>query len=138
MTKSLSLEERLEIASDFRKAGYNCAQSVLMAFPDITGLDNSTAARASAALGSGVAGLGDMCGVVTGMGIAVGMTGGDSPADKVKAAALTKRLAEIFASHTSGRLCCRDLKKQPQAISCNDLVALGVRILHQELTHSEK
>ncbi|MBO5767488.1 MAG: C_GCAxxG_C_C family protein [Clostridia bacterium] len=46
--------------------GYNCAQSVLCAYCDITGLDHETAKRMSSSFGGGMGKLREACGAVTG------------------------------------------------------------------------
>lgn len=126
----MTLEERKEKALELRRKGYNCAQSVLMAFPDITGLDDASAAKICNALGSGVAATGEICGVPNAMAITIGMTLTDAPEDKVKAMKITKPLIEEFAASNQNRIRCADLKGKEGIRPCNDLILQGIEILH--------
>lgn len=126
----MNIEERIERMNELRRQGYNCAQSTLMVFGDITGLDEKQAAVMTSALGAGVAGCGSICGVANAIAIAVGLTHGSEPSEKVAAAKEARPLVEAFAADNGGRLDCRDLKTPGNVRSCNELVEQGVRILH--------
>ena len=47
-------EERIEKAVEFFKSGYNCSQSVVLAFADMYGFTQEQAARMAASFGGGV------------------------------------------------------------------------------------
>lgn len=53
----MNKEERLKKAESIRRQGYNCAQTVAMAFADLTGIDEETTARATAGFGGGIGGM---------------------------------------------------------------------------------
>lgn len=125
-----TLSERLEKAVELRKCGRNCAQTVILSFSDITGLDDETAARITNALGTGVAACGEICGVANAMAIISGMRCDAQPTSKVAAVKIAKPLITQFADKTNGRLSCRDLKRKGDAISCELLIAEGIEILH--------
>ena len=57
-------------------SGMTCAQSVLCAFEDVTGLDRDTSMRIAASFGGGVGGLREMCGAVSGALVVLGMARG--------------------------------------------------------------
>ena len=46
--------------------GYNCAQAVLCAFDDLTGLDRETSARLASSFGGGMGRMREVCGTVSG------------------------------------------------------------------------
>ena len=72
-----------KLAGELFAQGYNCAQSVLLAFEDITGLDRETAARVASSFGGGIGGSGEVCGALTGALMALGLVVGNTdPADK--------------------------------------------------------
>ena len=54
------------IAEQNFREGYNCAQSVLLAFGDVTGLDENTAAMLSSSFGGGLGRMREVCGAVSG------------------------------------------------------------------------
>ncbi|MCM1377831.1 MAG: C-GCAxxG-C-C family protein [Clostridium sp.] len=122
-------EERLEKCRALRREGYNCAQSVIMCFDDITGLPKEVAAKISSALGSGVAGCRQICGVANAMAMTIGMTHGEDAASKVAAVKEARPLLDEFSAACHGRFNCCDLKGKEDILPCDDLVALGVGIL---------
>lgn len=132
----MSLEKHIEKAREARAKGYNCCQCVLLAFGDELGLPEETAAKIGAGLGAGVGGTGEICGVVTGMGICQGMCGSAQPEGKGPAMRSVNTLAEKFRE-SNGHLRCRDLKGKEGVRPCDQLIEDGVRIFHNHL-HGEK
>ena len=61
-----------EKALYWHKKGYNCAQTVLAACSELTGLDEKTALAISAGFGGGLRS-GEVCGAISGAVMAVGM-----------------------------------------------------------------
>ena len=47
----VNIEERVAAARELFHAGYNCAQSVFLAYRDVAGFDEKTAATVSAPFG---------------------------------------------------------------------------------------
>ena len=62
-----------ELAEQNFEAGYNCAQSVLLAFSDLTGLEDKTALAISSSFGAGMGRLREVCGAVSGMFMVAGL-----------------------------------------------------------------
>ena len=129
-----SFDSYAEDARQLRARGYNCAQCVLMAFDDVTGLDRSLAARLASGLGAGVGAKGEICGVVNAMAIAQGLDKGTEPSDKVASMKCAGALASKFAGCTHGNLRCADLKAKGNAMTCDELIIKGVEILHAHYT----
>ena len=50
-----------ETAEQLFRNGYNCAQAVLMAFADVTGLEPDTAARLASSFGGGLGRMREVC-----------------------------------------------------------------------------
>lgn len=124
----MELQQRKDLALSYHARGYNCAQSVVLAFSDLTGLDAATATRLSMAFGAGI-GQGSVCGVVIGMGIVAGMLHPADPKMKIKAYADVRDCSERFRQLNDGRWLCRELKSGDSRRSCDDLIADGVEIL---------
>lgn len=122
---------------ELRRQGYNCTQSLILCFPDLTGLDEQTAARLTSGLGSGVGGLGEICGVANGIALVVGSQFTADPVDKAAAAKVTRELCTQFTADTGGRINCRDLKHKEGIRPCNELIALGIEILHNKYCSDE-
>lgn len=103
-------KEELAIANFM--AGYNCAQSVLLAFADDLGLEAEFALRLSSSFGGGMGRLREVCGALSGVFMAAGLYYGyTSPNDDTAKAAHYARiqsLAEQFRSE-NGAIVCRTL-----------------------------
>ena len=72
------LEERVQRAVDNFMQGYGCCQSVVAAFSDLYGLDETMAKRIGAGFGGGVGRLRMMCGAVSGIVTLVGLDCGQT------------------------------------------------------------
>ena len=74
--------DHAEKAQELFLQGYNCSQSVFLAFEDLTGLDQSTGARLSSSFGGGMGRLREVCGAVSGAFMVLGLLHGyDDPED---------------------------------------------------------
>lgn len=98
--------------------GYNCAQAVAVAFCDVTGLDEKTAAKQASGFGGGVGGMREVCGAVSGMVMVLShLYGYDDPADnggKKRVYGNIQELADAFEKEC-GSVICRELMKHPAA-----------------------
>ena len=102
-------------AAELFVEGYNCAQSVAMAFSDVTGLDEKTSARLISGFGGGMGRLREVCGAVSGMFFVLGtLYGYDSPDDEKKKQLYTdvQALAAKFREE-NGSIICREILKNP-------------------------
>lgn len=94
------------------KSGYNCAQSVFLAFAEDFGFDKDTASKISSSFGGGMGRLREVCGAVSAMfaiaGLKEGYTSNNDDDAKAKHYELIQSLAERFKSMT-GTIICREL-----------------------------
>ena len=108
--------------ANFRK-GYNCAQSVLLAFGDMTCLEETTAAMLASSFGGGIGRLREVCGAVSGAVAVLGLLKGYSdPADAAAKRAHYHRVQEFCArfQEQNGSIICRELLKGVPTASGND------------------
>ena len=70
--KSFDIEERVEQAVDNFESGYNCAQSVFLAYADVFELDIEMAKKMSVSFGGGVGRMREVCGTVSAMAMLAG------------------------------------------------------------------
>lgn len=102
----------MEDAEKLHKAGFNCAQSVLCACRDYTGLDDTLALTLGGGFGGGVR-CGEICGAVSGGVMALGMTNPFTDAadkdSKKRIEELSKEYALSFQKEF-GHLRCAELK----------------------------
>ncbi len=103
-------------AAELFLGGYNCAQSVVVAFSDLTGLDESFSAKLSSSFGGGMGRMREVCGAVSGMLMVAGLVYGyETPGDDVSKKAhyhLVQDLAGKFREE-AGSIVCREILKNP-------------------------
>lgn len=105
------------------RSGYNCAQSVLLAFYDVTGLDDQTAAMLSSSFGGGLGRLREVCGAVSGAAMVLGLVKGYSDPDDREAKkahyARVREFADRF-KELNGSIICRELLSGVQTAEGKD------------------
>ncbi len=148
----IDIEKRVQRARELFLEGYNCSQSVFLAYSDLFGLEPRLAATLSGPLGGGMGRLREVCGAVSGMSLIAGFARPFiDPADRSSKAAnyaLVQELAERFRSE-NGAIVCRELlgltqkKDNPTPAErtaeyyrkrpCVELVASAARIVGEKL-----
>lgn len=106
------LEKRVDQAVDNFMQGYGCCQSVVAAFADLYGLDETMAKRIAAGFGGGVGRMRMMCGAVSGIVILTGLDCGQTEgADRQGKSACYKVVQELLAQSKAenGSLICAEL-----------------------------
>lgn len=105
-------------AGEYFKEGYNCAQSVLLAFADLYEMDGTTAARLSSSFGGGMGRLREVCGAVSGMFLTAGLLYGyASPGAHQEKAEHYARIQEL----------ARAFEGRHQSIVCRELLGLPLK-----------
>lgn len=106
------MDTRVAKAKENFLSGYNCAQSVLLAFADPIGLTREQAVRLSSSFGAGMGRMREVCGALTSLFMIAGLACGyESPEDldgKTTHYAHIQTLAQRFKSEM-GSILCRDL-----------------------------
>jgi len=113
LPEGFSVEERGKRAEQYFLEGYNCAQSVALAFSDLLpDLPEDTLKKLSAGFGGGFGRLREVCGAVSGMtmfaGFIVPASDSSDKAAKTANYALVQEMAEEFRK-VKGSIVCRDL-----------------------------
>ena len=106
-----------ELAAELFLSGSNCAQAVVVAFCDVTGLEPSFAAKLASSFGGCMGRMREVCGAVSGMLMVAGLLYGyDDPGEhdaKKKAHyQLVQSLAGQFREEI-GSIVCREILKNP-------------------------
>ena len=103
---------RKEKAMALFREGYNCAQSVGLAFSDLTDVDEAVLSRMSCSFGGGMGRLREVCGAVSGMSMVAGLLRGYEGAEtgsvKAEHYTLVQGLAKEFEAQ-NGAIVCREL-----------------------------
>lgn len=112
MMTDLELDKRVERAVENFMAGYGCCQSVVAAFADLYGLDDTLAKKVAAGFGGGVGRLRMMCGAVSGIVMLVGLDCGQTEgSDREGKSACYKVVQELLAKskEQNGSLICAEI-----------------------------
>lgn len=161
----IDIEERVAKARKlFKEEGYNCCQAVVLAYNDIFGIDDRTAAAMASGFGGGMGRMREVCGSVSGMVMLAGLV---SPAtdpsvktDRTRNYSLVQEVAGEFRK-INGSIICKELlglvpmgtgaaaaqespepsdrtpeyyKKRP----CEELVGISARIIGEKITQMDK
>lgn len=107
------MSELKEKALDYHSQGYNCCQSVCMAFEDKLNIDKDILFKISEGFGAGMGNLQGSCGALSAAAIIAGLLGsGGIDAQKRTKAKTYKLVSEIskeFANRV-GSIYCKDIK----------------------------
>lgn len=100
-------------AKEYFIQGYNCAQAVLLAFSDVTNLDQYLAAKLGSPFGGGIARLRETCGAFTGAVMVMGVTEGYSDPkaseEKRELYKSVQAFANKFKEINGGSIICGEL-----------------------------
>ena len=103
---------RKEKAMHLFETGYNCTQSVVLAFADLLDADEKALAQMVSAFGGGMGRLREVCGSVSGMFFVTGMLYGyHEPGDFEGKKALYAKVQELAGRYEerNGSIVCREL-----------------------------
>ncbi len=153
----VDVEKMVTSAMENFAGGYNCTQSVVLAYEEFIDLDREVLATISAPLGGGMGRLREVCGAVSGMFMVSGFLNknsqpNDNPSKKICYEGV-QCLATKFSAET-GSIVCRELlgltvksecptpserteeyyKKRP----CKELVGLAARLVGELINEKEK
>lgn len=103
-------------AMELFKEGYNCSQSVFLAFEDQYDIDRKTALKLSSSFGGGMGRLREVCGAVSGMFMVAGLLYGYDDAKDYEGK--TKHYERI-------QLLAKEFEKRNGSIVCRQLLGLG-------------
>jgi C_GCAxxG_C_C family probable redox protein len=118
---NINIAERKEKAVNFFNEGYNCAQSVFLAYSDVYGIDDELAKKISVSFGGGMGRLRETCGAVSAMAIIAGFehpagNPGDQQAKTTNYAAvqsMVNQFKEKFGTINCGELLRIPVSKDP-------------------------
>ena len=158
--KDFNIDERVEKAKRlFKEGGYNCCQAVVLAYNDIFGIDDETAAALASGFGGGFGRMREVCGSVSGMTMLAGLMkpASDPSVKEWRTAnyALVQEMAEEFR-RINGSIVCKELlglvpmgsgaSAQPespvpsdrtpeyyQKRPCEELVGISARIIGEKI-----
>ena len=103
---------RREMAIDNFRKGYNCSQSIVLAFQDMLPIDREPAMKMASSFGGGMGRLREVCGSVSGIfmiaGLLYGYDGPETGQVKAEHYAVIQELARRF-EEKHGTIICREM-----------------------------
>ena len=112
VANKMNVMEKSQLAKESFEQGYNCAQAVLLAFCDETGLSTEQAAKLASTFGGGMGRMREVCGAVSAMFMVEGLLEGYSDPkakeEKSEVYARVRALADRFREKNHS-IICRDL-----------------------------
>ena len=155
---SINIEDSKYVnkAKELFREGYNCSQSVFLAFSDKYDMDQTIALRLSSSFGGGMGRLREVCGAVSGMfmvaGVLYGYDGAKDYEGKAEHYKRIQYLAEQFKKYNKS-IVCRELlgldkkiddpnpekrteeyyKKRP----CEELVLIAAAIMEEYIANNQ-
>ena len=151
-------ENRIQRAVELFKSGYNCSQSVVVAFADLYGFTEEQALRMSASFGGGIGRMRQTCGAACGMfllaGLDTGAVDAEDRAGKSHNYEVVQQLAEKFRAENGSLICAellglsttaahRDTQAEPRTDlyykkrPCSELVHIAAEIAEKYLSEAE-
>ena len=109
---------RREVAMENFKKGYNCSQSIVLAFADMLPVDRTMLLRMASSFGGGMGRLREVCGAVSGMFMIAGLLYGyDGP-----------ETGQIKADHYAGiQELAHRFEEKHGTIICREMLGLAIR-----------
>lgn len=102
----------IEAVSNFNN-GFNCSQAILSTYAPLFGLDKKTALRISCGFGSGIAGMQEICGALSGSFMFIGLKYGNDTAENVDSKEKTYEIIRKFTE---------SFKKEFGSIKCKEII----------------
>ena len=135
----IDIDKRVEKAKRlFKEGGYNCCQAVVLAYNDIFGIDDNTAAALASGFGGGMGRMREVCGSVSGMVLLAGLLKpAADPSDKAARTgnyALVQELAAEFKA-LNGSIICKELLG---LTSCNVPAGSGIHGIPESPVPSDR
>ena len=147
------MSDRVQKAKENFLKGYNCAQSVLVAYADVLGMTEEQAAKFSSPFGAGFGRMREVCGTVSSMTMLLGYFEGNADPgnqeNKTRIYARERELIELFLQEQNS-IVCREIlglekgQEEPPAPSirtleyyesrpCLGCVETAARIIESEI-----
>jgi C_GCAxxG_C_C family probable redox protein len=88
--------QQMKSAASLHQDGFRCSQALLGAYSEKLGLDRELAMKIATGFGAGICRQGDVCGVVTGAVMVIGLKFGQTRLDDEKAKEITYYIVQEF------------------------------------------
>lgn len=118
--KCFDIEERVNQAVENFETGFNCAQSVFLAYSDVFELDLDMAKKMSVSFGGGMGRMREVCGTVSAMAMLAGfkypVTDPSDQEARTRNYAMVQKMGDLFKENHE-TIICRQLLPAAEAAS---------------------
>ena len=129
--------ERALQAKELFLEGYNCAQSVFLAYADIVGMEPELAATISAPFGGGMGRLREVCGAVSGMTMVAGMLYPNSQPNDTPRKKATYAAVQGLATQKDDPTPSERTEEYYHRRPCAEYVEIAARIVGEKINSME-
>lgn len=134
------MSERIKLADELHRKGFNCAQSVAVACADLVeDVPKEFLFKATEGFGAGMGTMEGVCGALTGGLLIAGLKNSTGNFDNPKSKASTMKISKAMLTsfrEKSGAIICRELKgvdTGKMLCSCPNCIKHGVEIVEEQL-----
>lgn len=132
--------DKVELAVEKHRSGYNCAQAVACAFADELGMDESLLYKMAEGFGGGLGCAKGQCGALSGAVLVAGLLNSDgdtaNPGGTKKGTGAKSREILTYFKEKAGAVICYDIKGSGSGVpltSCSDCVRIGAEAVQKVL-----
>ena len=132
------MSERIKMADELHRKGYNCSQSVAVACADLVDVPAETLFRATEGYGFGMGTMDGTCGALTGALLIAGLKNSTGNLESPKSKGATMKISKAMLANfreKSGAIICRELKgvdTGKMICSCPDCIKHGVEVVEEQ------
>ncbi|MBR0062165.1 MAG: C_GCAxxG_C_C family protein [Selenomonadaceae bacterium] len=132
------MSERIKMADELHRKGYNCSQSVAVACADLVDVPAETLFKATEGYGFGMGTMDGTCGALTGALLIAGLKNSTGNLSSPKSKGATMKISKAMLTNfreKSGAIICRELKgvdTGKMLCSCPDCIKHGVEVVEEQ------
>ena len=132
------MSERIKMADELHRKGFNCAQSVAVACADMVDVPKEILFKSTEGFGAGMGTMDGVCGALTGGLLIAGLKNSTANFAAPKSKASTMKISKAMLTsfrEKSGAIICRELKgvdTGKMICSCPDCIKHGVEVVEEE------
>lgn len=133
------MSDRINLADELHRKGFNCAQAVAVACADLVDVPKEILFKSTEGFGAGMGTMDGVCGALTGGLLIAGLKNSTGNLDNPKSKASTMKLSKAILTsfrEKSGAIICRELKgvdTGKMICSCPNCIKHGVEVVEENL-----
>ena len=132
------MSDRIKLADELHRKGFNCSQSVAVACADFVDVPKETLFKATEGFGFGMGTMDGTCGALTGALLIAGLKNSTGNLNSPKSKSATMKISKAMLTNfrnKSGAIICRELKgvdSGKMLCSCPDCIKHGVEVVEEQ------